>query len=220
MVMNRNQMLFAQLLVSGNLVFSHVMAEPLEGVQQIDPESLRPLLNSQRIERIFGNYQIEVLKNGEQLRVSDLHTLADGVRTTRTLALVTYDEKIDQELTDEHRMIVRGRSIGEVFLEHAWVVEKENRYFGEIEVNQDYAATYSKMGDIPATNLAVHIYELFVRKGDLRVHYANIAEVHHPDYLDAAELHAIYAEFFEENLELDADISNTLELLKTEMTNI
>jgi hypothetical protein len=213
-------MLFAQLLVSGNLVFSHVMAEPVDGSQDIAPESLRPLLNSQRIEKIFGNYQIEVLKNGDQLRVSDLHSLADGVRTTRTLALVTYDEKIDQELTDEHRMIVRGQSIGEVFLAHAWVVEKENRYFGEIEASQDYAPSYAKMGDIPATNLAVHIYELFVRKGDLRVHYADIAEVHHPDFLDLVDLQAIYAEFFEENLELDENISNTLDLLKAEMKNI
>ena len=218
--MNINKILFAQLLVSGTLVFPHVMAEPVDGSQDIARESSRPLLNSQRIEKIFGNYQIEVLKNGDQFRVSDLHSLANGVRTTRTLALVTYDQKIDQELTGEHGMIVGGQSIGEVFLAHAWVVEKENRYFGEIEASQDYAPSYAKMGDIPMTNLAVHIYELFVRKGDLRVHYADIAEVYHPDFLELADLQAIYAEFFEENLKLDEDILNTLGLLKTAMRNI
>ena len=218
--MNKHQVLFAQLLVSGNLVFSHVMAQPNGGDEPIDAESMRPLLNSQRIEKIFGNYNIEVLKNGEQLRVSDLHSITEGVRTTRTLAIVTYDESIDQELTNEHRHIVRGRSIGEVFLENTWTVEKENRYFGEISAAIDFAPTYKRMGNIGETKLAVHIYELFVRKGDLRVHYADIAEVHHPEYLDLDDLHAIYAEFFEENLELDAEIEKTLDLLKTEMKSI
>lgn len=219
MEMNRHQLLFAQLLVGGNLVFSHVMADP-SGVDLRNAEALRPLLNSQRIERIFGSYEIDVLKNDPELRVSDLHSISDGVPTTRTLALVTYDEQIDQELTDEHRMIVRGSSIGEVFLNQAWVVEKENRYFGEIEASSDFAPLYRRMGEIEPTALAVHIYELFVRKGDLRHHYADIAEVHHPDYFDLNDLHKIYAEFFEENLEPDADISKTLDLLKAEMKNI
>jgi len=218
--MNRHQLLFAQLLVGGNLVFSHVLADPSVDADQRDAESLRPLLNSQRIERIFGSYEIEVLKNGPELRVSDLHSFAEGIPTTRTLALVTYDEKIDQELTDEHRMIVRGSSIGEVFLNKAWVVEKENRYFGEIEASADYAPLYKRMGDIEPASLAVHIYELFVRKGDLRLHYADIAEVHHPEYFDLDDLHEIYAEFFEENRQADADIEQTLELLKTEMKSI
>ena len=219
MDMNRHQLLFAQLLVGGNLVFSHVMADP-SGDDLRNAEALRPLLNSQRIERIFGSYEIEVLKNGPELRVSDLHSISDGTSTTRTVALVTYDEKIDQELTNEHRMIVRGGSIGEVFLNHTWVVEKENRYFGEIEANTDFAATYKRMGEIEPTTLAVHIYELFVRKGDLRLHYADIAEVHHPDYFDLEDLQGIYAEFFEENREADADVQQTLELLKAEMKTI
>ncbi len=218
--MSRNQLLFAQLLVGGNLVFSHVLADPATDQKETNLEALRPLLNSQRIERIFGNYQIEVLKNDPELRVSDLHSIADGTATTRTLALVTYDEGIDKQLTDEHRLIVKGRSIGEVFLGNAWVVEKENRYFGEIEASPEYAPTYQRMGNIEPTNLAVHIYELLVRKGDLRVHYADIAEVHHPDYLSLTDLKAIYADFFDENRELDEDIQTTLELLKTEMQQI
>lgn len=219
MDMNKHQLLFAQLLIGGNLVFSHVMADP-SGDELKNTEALRPLLNSQRIERIFGSYEIEVLKNGPELRVSDLHSISDGISTTRTVALVTYDEQLDQELTDEHRMIVRGGSIGEVFLNQAWVVEKENRYFGEIEASADYSPTYQRMGEIEPTTLAVHIYELFVRKGDLRLHYADIAEVHHPDYFDLEDLHGIYAEFFEENREADADVQQTLELLKAEMKTI
>ena len=218
--MNKHQVLFAQLLVSGNLVFSHVMAEPSDEDQPMDAESMRPLLNSQRIEKVFGSYDIEVLKSEEQLRVSDLHSISDGIRTTRTLALVSYDESIDQELTNEHRLIVRGRSIGEVFLENTWVVEKENRYFGQVFASPDLAPLYRRMGGIDSTELAVHIYELFVRKGDLRVHYADIAEVHHPDYLDLEDLQAIYAEFFEENRQMDAEIEKTLNLLSREAKDI
>ena len=218
--MNKHQVLFAQLLVSGNLVFSHVMAEPSDEDQPMDAESMRPLLNSQRIEKVFGSYDIEVLKSEEQLRVSDLHSISDGIRTTRTLALVSYDESIDQELTNEHRLIVRGRSIGEVFLENTWVVEKENRYFGQISASPDLAPLYRRMGNIDSTELAVHIYELFVRKGDLRVHYADIAEVHHPDYLDLEYLEAIYAEFFEENRQMDTEIEQTLSLLTREAKDI
>ena len=100
------------------------------------------------------------------------------------------------------------------------MVEKENRYFGAIKASEEFAPTYRRMGNIAATDLAVHIYELFVRKGDLRVHYADIAEVHHPDYLDLTDLHAIYAEFFEENRELDEEIEDTIELLTNEMKDI
>ena len=218
--MNKHQVLFAQLLVSGNLVFSHVMAEPGDDDQSMDAESMRPLLNSQRIEKVFGSYDIEVLKTEEQLRVSDLHSISDGVRTTRTLALVSYDESIDQELTNEHSHIVRGRSIGEVFLENTWTVEKENRYFGELAASADLAPLYRRMGDIEPSALAVHIYELFVRKGDLRVHYADIAELHHPEYLDLEDLQAIYAEFFEENRQIDESVKQTLDLLNIEAKNL
>ena len=42
------------------------------------------------------------------------------------------------------------------------------------------------------TSLATHGYVLSVSKGDERIDYARIAEIHHPDYLDLAMLEAIY----------------------------
>ena len=42
------------------------------------------------------------------------------------------------------------------------------------------------------TALATHGYVLSVSKGDQRIDYARIAEMHHPDYLDLAMLKAIY----------------------------
>ena len=74
-----------------------------------------------------------------------------------------------------------------------WRVEKENLYFGEINASPDFAGVYEMMSDIPPSDLAVHGYELSVRKDTELVSYTTIVEVHHPDYLNLDQLVAIYS---------------------------
>ena len=71
--------------------------------------------NSERIRLKFGSYGIEVLESGQGIRVSNLYSIKDGVRTNRTFAVVAYPDVIEPEFSEEHDAIINGQSIGNVF---------------------------------------------------------------------------------------------------------
>ncbi len=48
------------------------------------------------------------------------------------------------------------------------------------------------MGGIERSQLAAHVYVLSVSRGAAEIDYASIVEVHHPDYLETADLFDIY----------------------------
>ena len=58
--------------------------------------------------------------------------------------------------------------------------------------------TYTNIGELMRISLpdslATHVYLLIVRKDGRSFTYATITEIHHPDYLSAADLKAIYGE--------------------------
>jgi hypothetical protein len=151
-----------------------------------------PLLNSERIRQKFGSYGIEVLEADERVRVSNLYSTEKSGKVTRTLAIVLFPESIPEVVLPEHELIIAGGSIGETFKNHGWRVEKENLYMGEIRASADFSGVYEMMGDVPASDLAIHGYQLSVLKGGERVFYTTIVEVHHPDYLKLYELESIY----------------------------
>jgi hypothetical protein len=146
------------------------------------------LLNSERIEKKFGGYGIDVLYNSAQLRVSNLY---DGKKITRTLAVVDYPETIDSSFAKEHQIIVAGGSIGNVFKSHGWIIEKKNIYLGELAPSAEYKKLYALMGNIPPSKLSVWIYYFYIRRGEKSFPYATISEVYHPDYLSLANLKCI-----------------------------
>ena len=146
------------------------------------------LLNSERIEKKFGGYGIDVLYNSAQLRVSNLY---DGKKITRTLAVVDYPETIDSSFAKEHQIIVAGGSIGNVFKSHGWLIEKKNIFLGELAPSADYKKLYALMGNIPPSKLSVWIYVFYIRRQGKAFAYATISEVYHPDYLSLADLKCI-----------------------------
>jgi len=146
------------------------------------------LLNSERIEKKFGGYGIDVLYNSTRLRVSNLY---DGKKITRTLAVVDYPETIDSAFSKEHEAIVNGGSIGSVFKAQGWKIEKKNIYLGELSPSAEYNRLYTLMGNIPPTKLSVWIYVFYIRKEGKEFPYATISEVYHPDYLSLAALSCI-----------------------------
>jgi hypothetical protein len=149
----------------------------------------RELLNSERIERQFGSYGIDVLQSDGRYRVSNLYSVHDGERICRTFAVVLYPERIDPLFAAEHAEIVAGGSIGAVFASHDWVVTKRHLHFGELRSTSKVAALMHAAEGEP---LAVHVYVLGVSKGATSLDYATISEVHHPDYLSLTELPGIY----------------------------
>jgi hypothetical protein len=147
------------------------------------------LLNSERIERRYGSYGVEVLESDTTTRVSNLYSEHGATRVCRTFAVVRYPPSIDSRLGAERAAILAGGSIGATFAARGWTVVKTHRYAGEIATTPRLAAL---MGGIDAARLAVHVYTLEVGKDGVRIDYATIAEVHHPDYLGLTDIQAIY----------------------------
>lgn len=146
-------------------------------------------LNSERIEMRFGSYGIDVLEQDERRRVSNLYSERDGEKVTRTFAIVSYPSSVPRALAEVHAAITAGGSIGAVLAADGWRVRKHNRFIGTMPATPKLRAMM-QLAD--ASELAMHAYVLEVEGGDRRLDYAMIIEIHHPDYLSAFEVAAIY----------------------------
>lgn len=168
----------------------------------------RELLNSERIAAAFGSYGVEVLEQDEQVRVSNLFSLAGADKTCRTFAVVRYAPHVDAAVRAEHAEIVAGGSIGAVFAAHGWEVRKTHLSYAERPASARLA---SLMGIDVGTTLAEHIYVLDVVKDGREIEYAALVEIHHPDYLDRADLARIYGPVGDGRKELVAQLRATVE---------
>lgn len=210
-------MLLASTLFVAKLSFS----QPNSNVSSaVTAKILRPLLNSERIKLKFGSYGIDVLQNKRKIRVSNLYSKKDNIKTTRTFAVVVYPEVVAPEFKRVHQQIVGGGSIGATFKKSGWKITKQHSYFGKIDSSTKFTQLYQLMGGIKPSDLAVHLYQLNVSKGGKELHYATIAEVHHPDYLTSTELQAIYKEQYEDLQKTNSDINSVLNIVKEKLVNL
>ena len=177
------------------------------------------LANSDRIRLKFGNYGIEVVESDLSIRVSKLFSTVSGVNTNRTFAVVMYPEVIDPAFRSEHEAIIGGQSIGIVFKENGWLTDKRHRYIGELKSVSDFPAVHSVFGDIGAIQPVIHVYSLFIQKDNAEFHYASIAEIHHPEYLDLDELKAICGSEVDGALVKDQDTIDFLKIVESKMRN-
>jgi hypothetical protein len=155
--------------------------------------AVEPLLNSERILQRFGSYGVEVLDADDTRRVSNLHSMdSSAERICRTYAVVEFDQPVDSRLLAEHERVVSGESIGTVFSDAGWTIQKETLFIGD----SDASGYEDKLGKLMRIDieqsLATHRYRFIVSRNEQRIEYATITEVHHPDYLDTAQLRAIY----------------------------
>jgi len=152
----------------------------------------QPPLNSERIRQQFGSYHVEVLASSANRRVSNLYSLEGERKICRTFALVTFNDPWNARIAAEQRQITAGGSIGAVFKDHGWTIGKNTLYLGSIEAN-DSAVFIADLMDISVpTELALHVYQFELQKGNERIDYAIISEIHHPDYLSPARLRDLY----------------------------
>ena len=170
-------------------------------------------LNSERIERLFGSYGVEVLESDGRVRVSNLYSTEPSGRFCRTFAVVLYPVEIDAALAAEHQRIVNGASIGATFKQSGWSIEKRHRYFGELEVQPEDRRLAALMELSPPSRLAVHVYVLTLTRSGTSFAYATIVEVHHPDYLGLDELRAIYPSETRTRSRLDGPTQRLMELV-------
>ena len=169
------------------------------------------MLNSERIEQAFGSYGLEVLSSTPTLRVSKLFSTHDEQEICRTFAVVAYPREVDGTIAAEHAAILDGGSIGATFAASGWRVSKVHHYYGELPST---AKTEELMGGIEPRQLAVHVYALGVSRGGLQIDYASIVEVHHPDYLDVADLAELYGPA---SVPADDSVAALLELAARQM---
>ena len=180
-------------------------------------ESLQSVGNGDRIRLKYGAYHIEIIENDSCIRVSKLYSIDAGVKTIRTFAVVAYPDIIEPAFQKEHDAIMNGQSIGIVFKNNGWSIDKRHQYFGEIGAPADYSGIYPADGETSITPPAIHIYALFVEKENTRFQYASIAEVHHPEYLQLEDLNAIYGNEFDSGVILNQGLKEFLEVVRTKM---
>ena len=72
----------------------------------------RPLRNSDRIKIKYGSYGIDIIENGDNIRVSNLYSTHNDVKTNRTFAVVAFPDIIEAAFKTEHQSVINGQSIG------------------------------------------------------------------------------------------------------------
>lgn len=200
----------------GALRQTWIAASLLAGVLLADA-AFATELNSERIERRFGSYDIEILEESPELRVSSLNSRDATGPVCRTLAVVRYDSRPRPPgLKMAHRKILAGGSIGATLRASGWTVDKTNRFLGEVTPAAEDSRVAALMRLTGSRSLALHIYDLNAVRDELRIRYATIVEIHHPDYLARNDLAAIYGDAANTPLS-DAELSDLLALARHEM---
>jgi hypothetical protein len=160
-----------------------------QSLNEKEVELLKPKLNSERIAYFFGSYGVEVLPSSrEDVRISNLYSVHEGKKITRTLAVTVFKDPIPAELLEVHGEIMRGKSIGSALKEKGFRVEKKSVYFGSVDLNDEVRS----MMRVVEKKAALHVYELFA----CSISYCTIMEVHSPEYLDENWLKALYPREF------------------------
>ncbi len=150
------------------------------------------LLNSERIQKKFGSYGIDVLASEAGLRRSSLYSIDDGAHTCRTYAVVRFADQLDERYGKEHSEVLAGNSIGATFRSHGWDLHKQTMHIGTLDLPRHEHTISALMRVAGPRTIALHIYQLLLVRDDQVFDYAMIMELHHPDYLSVDDLHALY----------------------------
>ncbi len=150
------------------------------------------LLNSERIQRKFGSYGIDVLASEAGLRRSSLYSLEGGRHVCRTYAVVRFAEQTDEHYLAEHSEVLAGNSIGATFKAHGWKLHKQTVHIGVLQLPAGGSTISNLMQIDGGQELALHVYQLLLVRDDQVFDYAMIMETHHPDYLAHGDLYTLY----------------------------
>ncbi len=162
------------------------------------------LLNSERIEQRFGSYGVDVLASEAGLRRSSLYSIEDEQRICRTYSIVRFTDHPDNSYGYEHKKVLAGNSLGQVFRSHGWSLHKQTLHIGSFQIDAATSEVGVLMQLHDVQSLALHVYQLLLVKNTRIFEYAMIIEAHHPDHLSPSDLLNIYHYDDSESLSADA----------------
>lgn len=169
-------------------------------IKQETVDTLKPKLNSDRIDYFFGSYGVDVLDIQSNAfpgsRFSNLYSILNNKKIMRTLAVVDFYQPASPELSKAHQDITGGKSIGIALRDNGWTIHKKPVYFGSIPLTP---ALMAWMDEPNAGQAALHIYRLDVSGNGQSesIPYCTIIEVHSPQYLSIEWLQALYPDQFQ-----------------------
>ena len=156
------------------------------------PVNGEALLNSDLIRERFGSYHLDVLRRGDDTRVSSLSSGEDGKRVCRTFAVTQFLPGRLQVDAQVLRKIDDGGSIGATLRRAGLEVDKQTLVISDVSLDDAVHPALERMQlQAPAT-LALHIYTLGIRSDSDASPFAIIAELHHPHFLSSSQLFELF----------------------------
>lgn len=180
-------LLILTLLVNSGFACSNIS---IKTDLQNESEWLKPgLLNSKRIELKFGSYGVQAIpQENNQVRLSNLFSISQGRKYTRTIALTLFTDVLDPSLEISHQEILNGGSIGIVLNKNGFLIKKDIFYIDEL----NDASLFSKFMDVDSNSIAIIIYDLSIEKDNRILPYCTIIEVYSPEFLNITEIKNLY----------------------------
>ena len=144
-----------------------------------------PTLNSDAIKATFGSYGVDVINQSESTRVANLYSLSDDAKICRTLAVTEFVLPTDPALTEAHRLIRAGGSIGATLRSAGFTINKKLLIRTETVAGDEFVSlTHGSV--LLGAPLYTKVYALFAQQDGLQIPYAVIAEAYHPEHFPPA----------------------------------
>lgn len=161
--------------------------------QSIGDDGARLPLNSERIEQRFGSYGVHVIAQSGRDRATCLYSRETSGPVCRTVALVRFAYPEPPGLEAPLAEIRAGASLGQTIADYGYSITKLNREMEAVDIAQNDGEVLAAWFRLePPVALAAHRYRLDAVRNAERVTVAEVLELHHPAYLDAAEVVSIY----------------------------
>ena len=144
-----------------------------------------PTLNSDAIKATFGSYGVDVINQSESTRVANLYSLSGDAKICRTLAVTEFVLPTDPALTEAHRLIRAGGSIGATLRSAGFTINKKLLIKTETVAGDEFVSlTHGSV--LLGAPLNTKVYALFAQQDGLQIPYAVIAEAYHPEHFPPA----------------------------------
>lgn len=151
------------------------------------------LLMSERIEKKFGSYGVEILFQNEQqgIRLANLYSKENEHKVTRIIALTKYENSIPDKLIEAHNEILKGGSIGSTLTKHGFLVSKQIFFKQDVNNLPSYVNNLMKNN---SNSYSVVMYQLVAKNQEESLPYCTITEIYSPYFLTMKDLDIIYSD--------------------------